>query len=192
MKRDKLIGFLPEFRRLYVQEKLSPVEIARKFSTPELYVTKHDVIKYLREENLLRTVKEASIVGKRGSRFQKIIEMECSLCNEQFLRNNNRQRYCRKCVPNKVAADRLRFYGISQRDYDRMIIEQNNSCAICKVDFLSLKNHQIHIDHCHDTGITRGILCGRCNYGMVFVDLDGWISSASEYKSRTLKGIAKD
>lgn len=43
--------------------------------------------------------------------------------------------------------------------------KQKNSCAICKqknVDF----NRKLHIDHCHETNIIRGLLCFKCNIGL--------------------------
>jgi hypothetical protein len=55
---------------------------------------------------------------------------------------------------------RLR-YGVSVEDVRAMRVAQNDRCAIC-VDPLPSGN-QAHIDHDHDTGQVRGILCGDCN-----------------------------
>lgn len=38
--------------------------------------------------------------------------------------------------------------------------EQGNRCLICKEDV------QLVIDHCHRTGIVRGLLCENCNRGL--------------------------
>lgn len=57
-------------------------------------------------------------------------------------------------------------YGITQEDYDRMYAEQNGKCAICGQK--SEKN--FHIDHDHDTGEVRGLLCNKCNKALGFVN----------------------
>ena len=61
-------------------------------------------------------------------------------------------------------------------DYERIIKEQNLACAICKSDDPktpkpredeSAKDTQtFNIDHCHDTGEVRGLLCTPCNFGI--------------------------
>ena len=53
-------------------------------------------------------------------------------------------------------------YGIVQIDYDNMLVEQDHSCAICKKHSNDL-TYLLHVDHCHDTGKVRGLLCSACN-----------------------------
>ena len=56
------------------------------------------------------------------------------------------------------------LYGITLDDYDRMLVEQNNCCAICK----SPEPGHLHfsVDHDHKTGKLRGLLCNNCNRGL--------------------------
>jgi hypothetical protein len=54
-----------------------------------------------------------------------------------------------------------RRYGITQEQFDQMIINQNNKCKICSIEFKGTKF--THIDHCHDTNRVRGLLCNDCN-----------------------------
>jgi hypothetical protein len=49
-------------------------------------------------------------------------------------------------------------YQINKQDYDTMLLLQGNKCKTCKEDLL-----KPHIDHCHNTGKVRGLLCGNCN-----------------------------
>lgn len=49
-------------------------------------------------------------------------------------------------------------YGIDYADYLTMSEEQNGQCAICGVTV-----DPLHVDHCHETGVVRGLLCGPCN-----------------------------
>ena len=57
-------------------------------------------------------------------------------------------------------------FGITQATYDAMWSAQCGRCSIC-LKYLT-KTHQngAHIDHCHQTGKVRGILCGPCNRGL--------------------------
>lgn len=59
---------------------------------------------------------------------------------------------------------RLRTYGITQQEYDALILKQNGNCAICKLDLDMGK--RTCIDHCHETNKVRGILCWTCNVGL--------------------------
>jgi crossover junction endodeoxyribonuclease RusA len=61
---------------------------------------------------------------------------------------------------------RLKRYGLTPDDYNRMVIAQNNCCAVCgrPSASLTLKNdrHQhfaLDVDHCHATGKVRGLVC---------------------------------
>jgi hypothetical protein len=51
----------------------------------------------------------------------------------------------------------LNNYGISLQEVERMIIAQDNRCAICK------QKAKLHIDHDHESGLFRGLLCPACN-----------------------------
>jgi hypothetical protein len=55
-------------------------------------------------------------------------------------------------------------YNITPEMYQKMILIQNNCCAICNCSFVGMKPRRIHIDHDHKTGKIRGILCQKCNH----------------------------
>lgn len=54
-----------------------------------------------------------------------------------------------------------RKYGIDLNDYARMLNAQGGACAICKLP--EPINKKFDVDHCHATGIVRGLLCTSCN-----------------------------
>lgn len=56
-------------------------------------------------------------------------------------------------------------YGITIEDYDHMLEEQNNCCAICYTH-VSTQIKNLHVDHCHTSGEVRGLLCSKCNTGL--------------------------
>ena len=72
----------------------------------------------------------------------------------------------KKEVKNSMLKSR---YGITIDDYNNMFKEQNGKCAICDIHQVAL-NKSFCIDHNHETGEVRGLLCSRCNYGLGFFD----------------------
>lgn len=58
------------------------------------------------------------------------------------------------------SAKRARRYGLSEEAFQELIATQRNACPICCTLF---EKELPHIDHDHDTGQVRGILCGNCN-----------------------------
>lgn len=59
-----------------------------------------------------------------------------------------------------------RKYGITPEQRDEMIAAQAGKCAICCSLFRPKKYNDTHLDHCHETGLVRGVLCAKCNRGM--------------------------
>jgi hypothetical protein len=57
-----------------------------------------------------------------------------------------------------------RLYGISIEDYDAMLAAQGGLCAICgEAGAGGRWKRRLHVDHAHDTGAIRGLLCHGCN-----------------------------
>ena len=54
-------------------------------------------------------------------------------------------------------------YGITLKDWQRMFREQGECCAICKSKSPNHGSGQFVVDHDHEFGNIRGILCGKCN-----------------------------
>lgn len=61
---------------------------------------------------------------------------------------------------------RLRVrYGISVEQYDEIWASQGGQCAICGTTENQLVR-AFHVDHCHESGVVRGLLCFACNTGL--------------------------
>lgn len=58
-----------------------------------------------------------------------------------------------------------RKYGISLEEYDELLARQDGGCAICGSRDHALE-YQLAVDHDHETGRVRGLLCHRCNLGI--------------------------
>ena len=55
---------------------------------------------------------------------------------------------------------------MSMDDYARLLEDQGGVCAICRSSDTRSKGRRFHIDHDHETGEVRGLLCGPCNTGI--------------------------
>lgn len=78
-----------------------------------------------------------------------------------------------------------RYYGIDLAKYQKMLLEQNGVCGICKKPETSVVNGKIKplaVDHCHNSEKIRGLLCARCNQAIGLMNEDqGILASAIEY-----------
>lgn len=55
---------------------------------------------------------------------------------------------------------RLKTYNLTQEQYDFLLVTQEHMCSICK------NVEPTVIDHNHQTGEVRGLLCNACNTGI--------------------------
>ena len=101
-----------------------------------------------------------------------------------YLRNKTsmvRHSTCKECDKKRVKenhdpvayrnAELQRRYGITQQDYEVMIVEQNNQCAICNATEPGGRHNSGYfvVDHCHTTGKVRKLLCHNCNTALGLV-----------------------
>lgn len=77
-----------------------------------------------------------------------------------------------------------RQYGISLEAAEALLASQDFKCSICAIslpEFVTGKGGA-NVDHCHQTGKVRGILCGKCNKGLgMFDDSRQTVSKALAY-----------
>ena len=94
-------------------------------------------------------------------------------CNECAI--ERRKRYAK----NHARYARKKRYGISEEKYQSMLAEQNGKCLICK------KKKSLVVDHSHNSGEIRALLCIKCNSGIgMFEENIGNISNAITYLLR--------
>ncbi|KOX27792.1 endonuclease VII domain-containing protein [Streptomyces ardesiacus] len=89
---------------------------------------------------------------------------------------------CKVCRAVKSRAGHLkRNYGLTEAERDQLIADQAGVCCIC------LAAPAAHVDHCHETGRVRGVLCFSCNAALgQFKDRPDAIRRAAAY----VEGIA--
>lgn len=72
-------------------------------------------------------------------------------------------------------------YNITGAEYDAMLARQGGACAICGDE----KAASLAVDHCHQTGKVRGLLCVNCNRGIgYFLDQPERLTKAAQYLSQ--------
>lgn len=98
---------------------------------------------------------------------------------------NGRKRvlaYCRYCASDK-AKDRYsdgttrnsrykRLYSISLDEVESRWLLQKEKCAICGRPDPGRATGRYIVDHCHSTGVVRGILCHKCNSAIGMMEDD--------------------
>ncbi len=61
------------------------------------------------------------------------------------------------------------LYGLSLEEYKEMLISQEGKCFICKGNN---KRKRLFVDHNHNTGKIRSLLCAACNAGIGYFKED--------------------
>lgn len=73
----------------------------------------------------------------------------------------------------------LKKYGITLREYERLLKKQKGKCAICGA---LPGRRRLEVDHCHETDAVRGLLCEMCNRGIgTFEDNPALLLAAANY-----------
>ena len=97
--------------------------------------------------------KNAEKIALRTKAYREKNYYQVSRRNHSYYINN----------PEKERTKRLKKYGLTSKDYDAMFVSQSGVCAICGNDN---KGKRLHVDHNHETGKVRELLCTACNLGL--------------------------
>ena len=107
---------------------------------------------------------------------------ECTRCGEtlplDLFKQRASGRYRSECNDCKSSTDRKYYlrnkdrmkdkslqktYGITTRDVEKLKVEQDYKCAICGEEE---SGRGLFVDHDHETGKVRGLLCHHCNVAL--------------------------
>ena len=93
-------------------------------------------------------------------------ERVCEVCEHVYTAHRNTQRTCTtKCEQRRQHLKNK--YGITPHAYRDMLDAQGHVCALCSGPFPKFRGvTRTAIDHDHETGRVRGILCYTCNTGL--------------------------
>lgn len=110
----------------------------------------------------------------------------CRMCRKEYQHVYNTSDAQKRAIKKWADANKdrtrdselRRLYGITLEDYRIMVSQQEGRCLICK------ESNELVVDHCHRTGVVRGLLCSQCNRAMgLFQDDPIRLQSAVQYLS---------
>lgn len=118
---------------------------------------------------------------KRKERMKK---WRAAWTPEQRALQNERSRQWREKDPARAKmfvreATLKQRYGITQADYEALLAQQNGVCAVCGE---APEGRALDVDHCHETGQVRGLLCRSCNIALGMLrECSGRITAMRDY-----------
>lgn len=122
----------------------------------------------------------------------RIDRVNCARCDVALTEANAYRRsdsstfrsHCRACF----AIERRRRHDTREAERRADLGLESGNCTICGSTETVTRSGRIRrpsIDHCHRTGVIRGVLCSRCNAGLgMFEDDPGRLRAAAEYLER--------
>jgi hypothetical protein len=127
------------------------------------------VCEAIAEDGSVITVKRCRICKEQkplATSFHKDRSKPDGFCNrcKECNRDHAKRGYEKTPRSKKLEWERLHHYGISQEQYDAMFAAQDGRCAICPST--GTVHGKLFVDHCHQTDVVRGLLCGNCNSGI--------------------------
>lgn len=83
----------------------------------------------------------------------------------------------------KRSQDLYSKYKLTLEEYDALLKEQDGKCAICGLKSEDNGRYGVlYVDHNHQTGKIRGLLCENCNLGLgIFKDNIDTLNNAIKY-----------
>lgn len=158
----------------------------------EKYVSNYGCTKCTLARNSNEYIKKYSKTSKAIERSKKYIESikqtgKITEYNERW-RSGTGKGYAKRYYDSNKDTHKncslKRIYGITLEYYKQILHSQNYRCSICGVHEEELKK-SLAVDHCHNTGIIRGLLCKSCNTGIGnFKDDVDIMKKAIEYIER--------
>lgn len=98
----------------------------------------------------------------------------CDHCDGPMDKASN-ARWCSDCAQTNYDRANIRKYGLSRSEREAMYFEQDGTCPLC------LEREATHIDHSHDTGKVRQLVCNTCNIMLSYIEKPDWVGRANEY-----------
>lgn len=83
----------------------------------------------------------------------------------RFIHNHHFRKYAHRYTPADIrhSGKMVRLYGRTMEWYKERLVQQDGSCWICKRENPGGGRRFLCLDHDHDTGLVRGLLCSDCN-----------------------------
>lgn len=107
--------------------------------------------------------------------------------------NSARQKWTERNPERARLSARSRYlkctYGLTLKEYNNILKSQGYRCGICRSNTNEREGFNgtsFSVDHCHDSGKVRGLLCNQCNRGLGMLgDTVGDLKKALKYLEKT-------
>lgn len=125
----------------------------------------------MKECNRCKKVKDSSQFSK-DSRSKSGLQTRCKSCQAEVKKEMSMY-YREKHLEYK--------YGITHADYEKMLKSQKGCCTICGIHEKHCEYQRLAVDHDHDTGQVRALLCKKCNQAI------GLLQDSSEFAFKAFR-----
>lgn len=124
--------------------------------------------------NIEKNESEFYYIASKG-----IYRGDCKSCNSAKASKWNKENPSKRSVNGRK--NRLKaLYGMTEEQFNQMKANQGNGCAICE------RKLKLVVDHDHDTGKIRGLLCNSCNRGI------GYLQDSENILKRAMVYVIKN
>ena len=108
------------------------------------------------------------------------LNSRCRPCHNQYM-TEYKKKHPDKAKRYRKQSNLKSMYNMEYNDYIAMLNAQNHRCAICN-NLPTNERYPLNVDHCHETGKVRALLCGNCNLALGnFKENIGVLQSAIAY-----------
>ena len=104
-----------------------------------------------KEYNRIHRIEKA----KYNKKYRQIHRTELIEQQKEYRQTEEGKLACRR-------RDLKKSFGITLEQYDEMVENQSGVCAIC--GNMNIKGHRLCVDHNHEAGKIRALLCDHCNH----------------------------
>lgn len=132
----------------------------------------HSICKYCQKQNKENRKEEAKKV-------RQVYEKKNAKAIKEYWKNYNSNTNLKIKLKEKHL---VKSYNISLEELELLKVKQNYSCAICFTNEKDCSRQTLFVDHNHDTGKVRGLLCSQCNSALgLFYDNKVILNNAIGY-----------
>jgi hypothetical protein len=107
----------------------------------------------------------------REKKYRSDCKVCCNLNTKKYLNANSdkikkqRREAYRKDKTKAIESNLKRYYKLTLEEYEELFKAQNGQCKICETHQDEV-DRRFDVDHNHETGRIRGLLCIKCNRGI--------------------------
>lgn len=116
------------------------------------------------KQNRSKILKRCALWAEQNPDKVRKKSREWRRLNKDRINTECRQQYRKQSKAKRLDRTLRKSYKITYLDYKNMLKAQNNACAICSLRNGTNGPHKrLFVDHDHETGVVRGLVCNRCN-----------------------------